>query len=852
MERTHYCGTLRRTHIGLQATVCGWVLTCRDMGGVIFVDVRDREGVVQTVFDQAVADPASFALAERLKNQSVVQITGEVRLRDESTYNPALPTGEVELAVSHMEVLSTADTLPFSLTDEEPVREEVRLKYRYLDLRRPQMYRNLLFRHTLLSEVQRLLNDQGFLQVETPILCKSTPEGARDYLVPSRVHPGTFYALPQSPQIYKQLLMVSGIDKYYQVARCFRDEDLRADRQPEFTQVDMERSFVDQEDMLAFLTDLFTRLFERVMGRPVPHPFRRLTWLEAMDRYGSDKPDLRFDLPIVDVSDIADRASFSVFAEARRSGGVVRAINVKGAGAVFTRSTIELLTRQAVRLGAKGMAWILYRENGEINSILPKYFEPEVWRDLEMRMDARPGDFILFCADGLEVVRRVLGGLRLKCADLLGLTDPGDFQFALVTDFPMFEYKKDEKRYAAMHHPFTMPFLEDVELMQDDETKPQVRSQAYDVVLNGVELGSGSVRIHRADIQQKVFRALGFDKEEARERFGFLLDAFRFGTPPHAGFAFGVDRLCMLLLGVPSLREVIAFPKTKDARCPLTGAPDYVDASQLEALKLGVSVAEMGREEHVRTLRREAVENAALLSMLTLSPGEEERMSREFAAIVGPSGCGKSTLLSLICGLLPCSDGQITINGRHLKESTTNVGYMLQHDELFEWRTIYNNVILGLEIQHALTARTKKRAHELLNIYGLSDFENSRPSELSGGMRQRAALIRTLVLEPELLLLDEPFSALDYQTRLQVGDDIGQIIRNEKKSALLVTHDLSEAISLADRVIVLSRRPAAIIQTIPLIFHLEEDTPMNRRNAPEFKSYFNLIWKELNQDEKSS
>lgn len=374
------------------------------------------------------------------------------------------------------------------------------------------------------------------------------------------------------------------------------------------------------------------------MGRPVPHPFRRLTWQEAMDRYGSDKPDLRFELPIVDVSDIAGRASFSVFTEALKDGGVVRAINVRGAGTVFTRSTIDLLTRQAVRLGAKGMAWILYRENGEVNSILPKYFAPEVWRELEARMDARPGDFILFCADALEVARRVLGGLRLKCADLLGLTAPGDFRFALVTDFPMFEYKKDEKRYAAMHHPFTMPFPEDVELMQDDRTKPLVRSQAYDVVLNGVELGSGSVRIHRAEIQQKVFRALGFDREEARERFGFLLDAFRFGTPPHAGFAFGVDRLCMLLLGVPSLREVIAFPKTKDARCPLTGAPDYVDASQLEALKLGVSVAETGREEHARTLRREAVENAALLSMLTLSPGEEERMSQEFASIVDFAG----------------------------------------------------------------------------------------------------------------------------------------------------------------------------------------------------------------------
>ena len=636
MERTHYCGTLRRAHIGRQATVCGWVLTCRDMGGVIFVDVRDREGVVQTVFDQAVADPASFALAERLKNQSVVKITGEVRLRDESTYNPALPTGEVELAASHMEVLSAADTLPFSLSDEEPVREEVRLKYRYLDLRRPQMYRNLLFRHTLLSEVQRLLNDQGFLQVETPILCKSTPEGARDYLVPSRVHPGTFYALPQSPQIYKQLLMVSGIDKYYQVARCFRDEDLRADRQPEFTQVDMERSFVDQEDMLAFLTDLFTRLFERAMGRPVPHPFRRLTWQEAMDRYGTDKPDLRFELPIVDVSDIAGRASFSVFSEALKDGGVVRAINVRGAGASFSRSIIDLLTRQAVRLGARGMAWILYRENGEVNSILPKYFDPPVWRELEARMDTRPGDFILFCADSFATVCRTLCGLRLEVGDMLGLRPKDDFRFCFVTDFPQFEWSEEEGRYLAMHHPFTMPYEEDLPYLLTDPGR--VRSQSYDVVLNGVELGSGSVRIHRADIQQKVFRALGFDKEEARERFGFLLDAFRFGTPPHAGFAFGVDRLCMLLLGASSLREVIAFPKTKDARCPLTGAPDYVDASQLEALKLGVSVAETGREEHARTLRREAVENAALLSMLTLSPGEEERMSQEFAAIVDFAG----------------------------------------------------------------------------------------------------------------------------------------------------------------------------------------------------------------------
>ena len=638
MERTHYCGSLRRAHIGATATVCGWALTSRDMGGVIFVDVRDREGTLQTVFDMAKADAQSFALAERLKNQSVVRVTGEIRLRDESTYNAALPTGEVELAATHMELLSAADTLPFSLTDESAAREELRLRYRYLDLRRPAMYRNLAFRHTLIREAQRLLDDDGFLQVETPILCKSTPEGARDYLVPSRVHPGTFYALPQSPQIYKQLLMVSGVDKYYQIARCFRDEDLRADRQPEFTQVDMERSFVDQEDMLSFLTQLFTRLFERVMGRPVPHPFKRLTWQTAMDVYGNDKPDLRFDLPIVDVSDIADKADFAVFAAVRRMGGVVRAINVKCAGGAFTRSTIDQLTQQAQKLGAKGMAWILYKDDGEINSILPKYFTPGSWAELEGRMQAEPGDFILFCADAQDTVRRVLSGLRVRCAELMGLIDPQDFQFALVTDFPMFEYKKDEGRYAAMHHPFTMPFEEDIGLMQDDSTKPLVRSQAYDVVLNGVELGSGSVRIHRADVQQKVFAALGFTKQDARERFGFLLDAFRFGTPPHAGFAFGVDRLCMLLLGADSLREVIAFPKTKDASCPLSGAPDYVDAAQLEALKLGVDAAASGKADHRRNEQRKAVRDAALLSMLMLTPDEEQRMDKEFGAVVDFAG----------------------------------------------------------------------------------------------------------------------------------------------------------------------------------------------------------------------
>lgn len=638
MYRTQYCGALRREDIGKQATVCGWVLTRRDMGGVIFVDVHDREGTLQTVIDLSIVDAESFAAAERLRNQSVVRITGEIRLRDESTYNPSIPTGEVELAATGMEVLSAAEALPFSLTDDEPVREELRLTYRYLDLRRPRMYEALRFRANLQREAENFMDEQGFLQVETPILTKSTPEGARDYLVPSRIHPGTFYALPQSPQIFKQLLMVGGIDKYYQVARCFRDEDLRADRQPEFTQVDLECSFVEQEDILSFLKTLFTTLYERVMKRPLELPFKRLTWQEAMDSYGNDKPDLRFDLPIVDVSGVAEQSSFGVFTDAIKHGGVVRCINVKGGGNRFTRTTIEQLTTYAQKLGAKGMAWILYKADGEINSILPKYFSEESWAQLEKSMDAQPGDFLLFCADQLDLVRKVLSGLRVRCGELMELIDKNTFQFALVTDFPMFEYKKDDNRYAAMHHPFTMPFEEDIDLMQDDATKPLVRSQAYDVVLNGVELGSGSVRIHRADVQSKVFSALGFSKEEAKERFGFMLGAFRFGTPPHAGFAFGLDRLCMLLTGASSLRDVIAFPKIKDASCPMTNAPDFVDPKQLEELKLGVNVAEEMKREHEEQMTRETVRNTALLSMLSLSASDEQAMDKDFLGIVDFAG----------------------------------------------------------------------------------------------------------------------------------------------------------------------------------------------------------------------
>ncbi len=638
MYRTEYCGCFRKDHIGQKATVCGWVYTRRDMGGIIFVDVHDREGTLQTVIDKSSIDSEGFALAERLHNQTVVQITGTIRHRDEETYNPLIPTGEVELVAESLSILSEADTLPFPIEDSETVREELRLKYRYLDLRRTHMLRNLQLRAKIQRETETILTNDGFLNVDTPILCKSTPEGARDYLVPSRIHPGTFYALPQSPQIYKQLLMVSGIDKYYQVARCFRDEDLRADRQPEFTQVDLECSFVHQEDMLTYLETMFTQIYERVMERKLERPFKRITWQEAMDGYGNDKPDLRFDLPIVDVSDIAAQSSFSVFKSALQAGGVVRAINVKGGGNVFTRTTIEQLTKFAINHGAKGMAWVLCKDECEINSILPKYFSEDAWKALEAATDLQAGDFLLFCADELDVARKTLSALRVRCAELMNLIDKHAFQFALVTDFPMFEYKKDEKRFAAMHHPFTMPFLEDIDLMADDATKAQVRSQAYDVVLNGIELGSGSVRIHRHDIQSKVFDALGFSKEEAKERFGFMMGAFRYGTPPHAGFAFGLDRFCMLMTGASSVREVIAFPKTKDASCLMTDAPDFVDAKQLEELKLGVNSADELREEHLQQMTRETVQNTALLSMLSLSDSDEQALDKDFLGIVEFAG----------------------------------------------------------------------------------------------------------------------------------------------------------------------------------------------------------------------
>lgn len=633
MKRTSYCGALRETNVNQIHTVMGWVQNKRDMGGVIFIDLRDREGILQVVFDGRNLTPAAFAAAEALKLESVIAVEGPLRIRGEETYNPKLVTGTIELAAKKLEVLSEAAALPFSMSEAGNVREELRLQYRFLDLRRPKLLNNLKFRHRLTKLIHDYLDGQGFLQVETPMLTKSTPEGARDYLVPSRVHQGMFYALPQSPQIFKQLLMVGGVDKYYQIARCFRDEDLRADRQPEFTQVDMELSFVDQEDILEHLEKMFKHLFREALGLEFQEPFPRLTWQQAMDRYGSDKPDLRFGLPIVDLTQQLKGCGFSVFRKAIDEGGMVRAVNVKGHGN-FTRSAIEELTEKALKLGAKGMAWIALKDDGEPYSILTKYFSQEEFQSLLDAVDGKPGDFILFCADQFSTVCRTLGGLRLELADMLGLRKPGDYRFLIVTDFPEFEYSQEEGRYLATHHPFTMPYPEDIPYLISDPAR--VRAQAYDVVLNGVELGSGSMRIHQKDVQRKMFEALGFSEEQIQERFGFMVNAFQYGTPPHGGFAFGLDRLAMQMLEAESLRDVIAFPKNKDAVCPMTQAPNVVDPQQLEVLGLAALLSKEGTGKAVQKRQRPKidVENVANLSKLLLSPEEKEAAAKDMEEIV--------------------------------------------------------------------------------------------------------------------------------------------------------------------------------------------------------------------------
>ncbi len=633
MKRTSYCGALRETNVNQIHTVMGWVQNKRDMGGVIFIDLRDREGILQVVFDGRNLTPEAFAAAEALKLESVIAVEGPLRIRGEETYNPKLVTGTIELAAKELEVLSEAAALPFSMSEAGNVREELRLQYRFLDLRRPKLLNNLKFRHRLTKLIHDYLDGQGFLQVETPMLTKSTPEGARDYLVPSRVHQGMFYALPQSPQIFKQLLMVGGVDKYYQIARCFRDEDLRADRQPEFTQVDMELSFVDQEDILTHLEKMFKHLFREALGVEFQEPFPRLTWQQAMDRYGSDKPDLRFGLPIVDLTQQLKGCGFSVFRKAIDEGGMVRAVNVKGHGN-FTRSAIEELTEKALKLGAKGMAWIALKDDGEPYSILTKYFSQEEFQSLLDAVDGKPGDFILFCADQFSTVCRTLGGLRLELADMLGLRKPGDYRFLIVTDFPEFEYSQEEGRYLATHHPFTMPYPEDIPYLISDPAR--VRAQAYDVVLNGVELGSGSMRIHQKDVQRKMFEALGFSEEQIQERFGFMVNAFQYGTPPHGGFAFGLDRLAMQMLEAESLRDVIAFPKNKDAVCPMTQAPNVVDPHQLEVLGLAALLSKEGTGKAVQKRQRPKidVENVANLSKLLLSPEEKEAAAKDMEEIV--------------------------------------------------------------------------------------------------------------------------------------------------------------------------------------------------------------------------
>ncbi len=632
MLRTIYCGKTSEQQIDTSITVCGWVQTKRDMGGVIFIDLKDREGTLQVVCDANNMSNQDFLFVESLKNQSVVQFSGKVRLRDKETINEKITTGTVELFASNIKILSQAETLPFSLDDDISIREDLRLKYRFLDVRRQELFQNLKFRHKVQKLTQDYLDAEEFIAVETPMLTKSTPEGARDYLVPSRVHKGTFYALPQSPQIFKQLLMVGGFDKYYQIARCFRDEDLRADRQPEFTQVDMEMSFVEQEDILVHLENLFKYVFKGALDVEFTEPFQRITWHEAMDYYGSDKPDLRFDLPIVDLTDIAKTCDFTVFRNIADDGGFVRAINVKG-WADYNRSDVEELTHKAISYGAKGMAWIALRPDGEIYSILTKFLSQSDMDAILKEMDAKPGDFILFCADKLDVVRKTLGALRLDIGDKLGLRKKDDFKMLIVTDFPQFEYSEEENRFIAMHHPFTMPYEEDVKYLLSDPGR--VRAQAYDIVLNGVELGSGSIRIFDKDIQKEMFLALGFSQEEIDERFGFMVDAFKYGTPPHGGFAFGLDRLVMLMVGAQSLRDVIAFPKVKDASCVMTQAPSIVDDEQLEVLELGLT--EQGREgksTRKKKTKKIDVNNVAHLARLTLTPEEQKAMAPEMEAII--------------------------------------------------------------------------------------------------------------------------------------------------------------------------------------------------------------------------
>ncbi|MDD5259202.1 MAG: aspartate--tRNA ligase [bacterium] len=582
MKRTHTCGVLKKNDAGQAVTLVGWVHSRRDHGGLIFIDVRDRAGITQVVFNPQGAGADLFKEAEKLRCEFVVTVTGQVTLRPAGTENPKLSTGEIEITATKLEVLNPSKTLPFEVAEETEVNEETRLKYRYLDLRRPRMKNNLVFRYKTVKVIRDYLDNQGFVEVETPILTKSTPEGARDYLVPSRVHPNMFFALPQSPQLFKQMLMVAGMEKYFQIAKCFRDEDLRADRQPEHTQIDMEMSFVTQEDIFAHVEGLMSMIFQKMMNIELKTPFPRLTYAESKSKYGSDKPDLRFGLEIRDITEIVKDAEFKVFAEVAKNKGVIRAVCAPGI-AGYSRKEIEDLTKLANEFGAKGLAWFKVTAQG-MDSPIAKFFKPEVLATLKETMQAKENDLILIVADVPKVVIESLGRLRLYLGEKLNLISKKEFNFLWVVDFPMFQYNDEEKRWESEHHPFTAPNYDDVDYFETDPGK--MRSQSYDLVLNGTEIASGSIRIHRKEIQERVFKTLGIGAEEAQEKFGFLLEAFEYGAPPHGGIAPGLDRLVTLMLGETSIREVIAFPKTQKAICPLTDAPGPVGEKQLRELHI--------------------------------------------------------------------------------------------------------------------------------------------------------------------------------------------------------------------------------------------------------------------------
>ena len=593
LKRSHRCAEVSNALEGQKVTVMGWVQKSRNKGGIIFVDLRDRSGILQIIFEESKCGSECFEKATKLKSEYVAAIEGTVCKRA-GAVNENLTTGDIEVVATSLRILSEAETPPFPIEENSKTKEELRLKYRYLDLRRPDLQRNLVMKSKVMTIARQFMANEGFLEIETPMLCKSTPEGARDYLVPSRIHPGTFYALPQSPQIYKQLLMCSGYDRYFQIARCFRDEDLRADRQPEFTQMDMELSFVDVDDVIDVNERLLAKLFKEILDVDVQLPIRRMTWIEAMNRFGSDKPDLRFGMELKDISDVVKGCGFGVFTGALENGGSVRGINAKGQGAM-PRKKIDALVEFAKTYGAKGLAYIAINEDGTYKSSFAKFMTEDEMNNIVAALSGEPGDLLLFAADKNKVVWDTLGALRCHLAEQMGLLDKNVFEFVWITEFPLLEWSDEQNRFTAMHHPFTMPMEEDLAIIDTDPGK--VRAKAYDIVLNGNEIGGGSVRIHQDDIQEKMFECLGFTKEQAYERFGFLLDAFKYGVPPHAGLAYGLDRLVMLMAKQDSIRDVIAFPKVKDASCLMTDAPDYVDEDQLKELGIDITVLDEQKTE---------------------------------------------------------------------------------------------------------------------------------------------------------------------------------------------------------------------------------------------------------------